>query len=431
MSERPTYSARLPLVLGFSALVLLVGVLGVWSVNTEIEGAIIADGVVVVENNRQIVQHAEGGIVGRILVRDGNVVDAGDLLIELDDTLLRSELAVAELRLIELQARRARLEAERDEAPSIRFPEALLTHTGAAAADQVEGQRVLFAARKETFGKELRQLAEQILQTGNQIEGTEAQLSALIIQEELAREELDVQESALERGLVQSQRVSALRREVAGLSGEIGKLRADIARFKGEVASLEIERVKLENSRREEAITELRDIQFRELELVEERNSLRKRLDRLDIRAPVSGIVYGSTVFAENAVIQPAEALMYVIPQDQPLVVNARVEAIHIDQVYVGQTASLRFPTFNQRITPEVAGLVTAVSADILQDEMTGATYYKVDLIPNPEELLKLRDQALLPGMPVETFLRTDRRTPLSYLTKPFTDYFGRSFRES
>ena len=122
---------------------------------------------------------------------------------------------------------------------------------------------------------------------------------------------------------------------------------------------------------------------------------------------------------------------MYVIPQDQPLVVNARVEAIHIDQVYVGQTASLRFPTFNQRITPEVAGLVTAVSADILQDEMTGATYYKVDLIPNPEELLKLRDQALLPGMPVETFLRTDRRTPLSYLTKPFTDYFGRSFRES
>lgn len=431
MSERPTYSARLPLVLGFSALVLLVGVLGVWSVNTEIEGAIIADGVVVVENNRQIVQHAEGGIVGRILVRDGNVVDAGDLLIELDDTLLRSELAVAELRLIELQARRARLEAERDEAPSIRFPEALLAHTGAAAADQVEGQRVLFAARKETFGKELRQLAEQILQTGNQIEGTEAQLSALIIQEELAREELDVQESALERGLVQSQRVSALRREVAGLSGEIGKLRADIARFKGEVASLEIERVKLENSRREEAITELRDIQFRELELVEERNSLRKRLDRLDIRAPVSGIVYGSTVFAENAVIQPAEALMYVIPQDQPLVVNARVEAIHIDQVYVGQTASLRFPTFNQRITPEVAGLVTAVSADILQDEMTGATYYKVDLIPNPEELLKLRDQALLPGMPVETFLRTDRRTPLSYLTKPFTDYFGRSFRES
>ena len=209
MSERPTYSARLPLVLGFSALVLLVGVLGVWSVNTEIEGAIIADGVVVVENNRQIVQHAEGGIVGRILVRDGNVVDAGDLLIELDDTLLRSELAVAELRLIELQARRARLEAERDEAPSIRFPEALLTHTGAAAADQVEGQRVLFAARKETFGKELRQLAEQILQTGNQIEGTEAQLSALIIQEELAREELDVQESALERGLVQSQRVAS------------------------------------------------------------------------------------------------------------------------------------------------------------------------------------------------------------------------------
>lgn len=430
MTERPGYSARLPLVIGFGAMALLVGVIGVWSVRTEIAGAIIADGVIVVENNRQVVQHAEGGIVGEILARDGDVVKAGDLLIELDDTLLQSELSVAELRLIELRARRVRLEAERDEADSVEFPDDLVNHPLAAAAEQIEGQRVLFAARKETFDNELLQLAERIEQTGNQIAGTEAQLEALTTQQNLAAEELEVQEAALERGLVQSQRVLTLRREKASLAGEIGKLTADVARFRGEIAALEIERVRLQNSRREAAIGELRDIQFQELELVEKQHSLRKRLERLKIRAPVSGIVYGSTIFAQSAVVRAAEPLMYLIPQDQPLLVNARVEAIHIDQVHVGQTATLRFTAFNQRVTPEVTGVVTAVSADVFQDDRTGASFYRVDLAPLTDELPKLEEQQVLPGMPVEAFLQTASRTPISYLTKPLTDYFGRSFRE-
>lgn len=431
MSDRPTYSARLPLFVGFTALVLLVGGIGLWSVRTHIAGAIIANGMIVVENNRQVVQHAEGGIVGRIAARDGDRVAAGDLLIQLDDSLLRSELAVAELQLIELRARRARLEAERDDAGTVTFPEDLLAQEGAAAKAQIEGQRVLFAARKETFEKELGQIGERILQTGNQIEGAEAQLAALAVQEELASEELGVQEDALSRGLTQSTRVSALRREAARLQGEIGQLRSDIARFRGEIAGLEIERVRLENSRREEAISQLRDIEFRELELTEQRRSLLKRLDRLDIRAPVAGVVYGSTVFAQNAVVQPAEPLMYVIPQDQPLIVNARVPAIHIDQVHVGQSATLRFSAFNQRLTPQVTGQVIAVSADVFQDEVTGLNYYRVDVMPLAEELPKLEGQDLLPGMPVEAYLRTADRTPLSYLTKPLTDYFGRAFRES
>ena len=174
----------------------------------------------------------------------------------------------------------------------------------------------------------------------------------------------------------------------------------------------------------------MRDIQFRELELTERRQSLLKRLQRLDIRAPVAGIVYGSTVFAQNAVVQPAEPLMYVIPQDQPLVVTARVEAIHIDQVHVGQTATLRFSAFNQRLTPEVAGHVLDMSADVFQDDLSGMTYYRVTLAPLAADLPKLEGHTLLPGMPVEAYLKTEDRTPLSYLTKPLTDYFGRAFRE-
>ncbi|WP_413718533.1 HlyD family type I secretion periplasmic adaptor subunit [Silicimonas sp. MF1-12-2] len=431
MSKQPSYSGTMPLTIGFLALALLVGGVGVWSVRTEISGAIIAPGMIVLENNRQVVQHPEGGIVERIEARDGDQVKAGDLLIQLDDTLLRSELAVAELQLIELRARRGRLEAERDQADDIRFPDELLALDSEQARAQIEGQRVLFVARKETLEKELSQLVERTLQTRNQIEGAEAQLAALNTQEELASEELVVQEDALSRGLTQSGRVSTLRREAAQLQGQIGQLRSDIARFRGEIASFEIEAVRLQNARREAAISELRDIQFRELELTEQRGSLLKRLDRLDIRAPVAGIVYGSTVFAQNSVVRSAEPLLYIIPQDQPLIVNSRVEAIHIDQVHVGQAATLRFSAFNQRLTPEVTGQVTSVSADVFQDEVTGLTYYRVDLIPLEEELPKLADQSLLPGMPVEAYLKTENRTPLSYLTKPLTDYFGRAFRES
>lgn len=430
MINSPTYSARLPLIVGFTSLAFLIGGVGFWSARTQISGAIIASGMIVVENNRQVVQHAEGGVVGGIEVRDGDTVGAGDLLIKLDNTLLQSELSVAELQLVELGARQARLKAERDEAETISFAAELLRLEGAAAKEQIDGQRKLFEARRVSLAKEQGQIGERIKQTGNQIDGAEAQLAALAIQKELIGAELADQVILLEKGLVQAQRVSTLRREAARLAGEIGKLRSDVAQFKGQIAAFEIETLRLGTKRREAAIQDLRDIQFRELEIREQRRSLVERLARLEIRAPVSGIVYGSTIFAQHAVIQPAEPLLYVIPQDQPLIVSARVEAIHIDQVFVGQTATLRFTAFNQRLTPEVIGQVTSISADVFQDEITGLNYYRVDLIPRAEELPKLEDQALLPGMPVETYLRTDDRTPLSYLTKPLTDYFGRAMRE-
>jgi HlyD family secretion protein len=417
-------------MVGFSALVMLVGGLGVWSVRTEIAGAIITSGMIVVENNRQVVQHSEGGIVSRIAARDGDRVEAGDLLIALDDTLLRGEVRIAELQLVELGARRARLEAERDDADEVRFPDALLKAKG-EAVEQVDGQRALFSARKETFERELGQLSERIEQTHNRIAGAEAQLAALTAEAELVEDDLAVQQDALGRGLTQAARVNALRRDAARLAGEIGKLTSDIAQFRGEIAAFEIERVRIQNSRREAAISQLRDIQFRELELTEQRRGLLSRLKRLDILAPVSGVVYGSSVFAQNSVVRPAEPLMYLIPQDQPLIVSTRVEAIHIDQVHLGQPATLRFTAFNQRMTPEVRASVSSISADVFQDEVTGVTYYRVDLVMLDEDLSKLDQHELLPGMPVEAYLRTDDRTPLSYIAKPLTDYIGRAFRES
>ena len=431
MTEQSDFSARSSITVGFLALVFLVGGVGYWSINTKIAGAIIASGTIVVENNRQVVQHAEGGTVGKILARNGDTVTEGELLLKLDDRLVRSELAIADLQLVELRARRARLEAERDQRDLIHFPDGLKHPVNPAASKQVEGQGMLFMARRETFERELSQIAERILQTGNQILGASAQLEALRTQEHLTLAELEVQVDALDRGLTQSGRVSQLQRETARLAGEIGRLSADIARFNGEIAGFEIERIRLQNMRREGAIAELRDIEFRELELSERRSSLLQKLDRLDVRAPVSGVVFGSTVFGVNAVVRPAEALMYVVPQDQPLVVNAQVQAIHIDQIRLGQSATLRFSAFNQRLTPVVSGTVTFISADILRDEATGSAVYRVDLAPVAEDMQRLEGQVLLPGMPVEAYLRTTDRTPLSYLTKPLTDYFERAFRES
>ncbi|MEM6386639.1 MAG: HlyD family type I secretion periplasmic adaptor subunit [Pseudomonadota bacterium] len=431
MSRSAKYSIWLPMGIGGVALALLVGVIGVWSMRAEIAGAIIAPGTVVVENNRQVVQHREGGVIAEIAARDGDHVDAGDLLLRLDDTLLASELAVIDLQLVEFGARRARLEAERDGTDRVSFPDEISQRTDAGTRDQIAGQTTLFEARRESFARELGQLEERIAQTGNRITGTEAQLQGLRAQDALVAADLDAQTALLAKGLTQARQVSALRREAADITGQIGKLTADIAQFRGEIAGFEIEKLRLGNTRREAAIAELRDIQLRELELLERQRGLNARLARLDIRAPVAGVVFGSTVFAAQGVVQPAEPLMYVVPQDQPLVIEAEIDAIHVDQVYPGQPVTLRFSAFNQRVTPEIAGQITGVSADVLENPQTGAPYYRVNIMALETELAKLEGQEMLPGMPVEAYLRTEDRTPLSYLTKPLTDYFERAMRES
>lgn len=429
MTGHTAYGSANPLSIGITALSLLVGGIGYWSVHTKIAGAIIASGQIEVENNRQVVQHAEGGVVEKILVRDGDRVSAGDLLIRLDDTLLRSERAVIELQLVELVARRARLEAERDGASDINPPKTVLSFVDPAATDQIEGQRTFFEARRDTFKREARQVEERVRQSQARIAGTQAQIAALRTQAELVDMELADGEALLVDGLVATGKVNTLRREAARLDGDIGELMARVAEIRGQIAGDRLEWLRRINKRREDVISELRDIQFRELELTEKLRVLTERMERLDIRAQVGGVVFGSSVFAEKAVIQPAEDLMYIVPQDRSLVVSAQVEAIHIDQVHVGQSATLRLTAFNQRVTPEVAGEVVRVSADVFNDDFRGRPYYKIAVAPRQSALSELQDHTLLPGMPVETFLKTEDRTPLSYLTKPLTDYFGRALR--
>ncbi|WP_187428366.1 Type I secretion system membrane fusion protein PrsE [Roseobacter fucihabitans] len=431
-AEPRKWKASGPLLVGGIALLVLVGVLGVWSVQARIAGAVIASGMIQVESNRQVLQHPQGGVVGELPVKDGDTVKAGDVVLRFDDALMRSELAIIEGQLFELLARKARLQAERDGLEELPDLDPVLADMAGedAVLELLEGQQRLFEARAATLQQSAEQIAEQIAQAENQIDGSNAQLAALETQKELIETELDDNQGLFEKGLVPASRVSALQREQARLLGEIGSLTAGVAQLRGQIAALNIERIALTTRLREEAITTLRDLQFQEVELYQRRLSTMETLSRMILRAPVSGVIYDSRVFALQSVVSPAEPIMFIIPQDQPMVVSARVDPIHVDQVHVGQSASLRFAAFDQRMTPEIFGHVTKLSADVFTDQATGMSYYQVELIPSEGEMEKLGGQTLLPGMPVEAFIKTAERSPLNYLAKPLTDYFTRAFRE-
>ena len=429
----PALSIRRPVILGLvAALALLLG-FGLWATLTHLSGAIVAQGQIEVERDRQVVQHPDGGVVAEIMVSEGARVEAGQMLLRLDGAALKSELTIVEGQLSELAGRSARLTAERDGVPTLDFPADILAlaETSPEVAAQLDGQRRLFEARAATLAEQRKLLSQRIDQITAQSNGIAAQSVALNRQLDLIEQELASQQSLLDKGLAQAGAVLALQREQARLEGQIGELQAELARTEGQVTEIEIEMSSLDTTRREEATTELRQVGPMLLELAERRRALRERIDRLDIRAPVAGIVLGLQVTTPQAVLRPAEPVLYLIPQDRPLVITARIAPIHIDEVSVGQTAELVFSAFSARDTPHLTGRVTLVSADALSDPQSGATYYTAEVELAEGERARLGDRALVPGMPVEVFLQTGRRTPLAYLVKPFTDYFAHAFRES
>lgn len=431
--QRPVWSARSPILMGVFALLLLVGGFGGWAMLTRIAGAVVAPGQVEVQSQRQIVQHPDGGVVEEIMVKEGDQVGGGAPLIRLDGALLRTEHAIVEGQYFEILARRGRLEAERADDAEVIFPEELVS-AGADSADLtalMEGQRSLFHARRDTISQSLDQLSKQDEQVAAQISGVDAQEAALERQRALIGEELEDQRSLLAKGLAQASRVLALEREAANLDGRLGELAASRASAETRRTEIGIEKLRLTAERREGAETELRDLGYRELELAERRRSLIEQIERLEIRAPVGGVVYNLQVTTPRSVIRPADPVLYIIPQDRPLIISARIATINVDEIHVGQDVKLRFSAFSSRTTPEIDGELVQVSADALIDEATQAPYYRAEVQIPPAELDKLGQLALIPGMPVEVYIQTGERSPMNYLVKPLADYFARAFRES
>lgn len=431
-NARGNWNIRPFLLLGYAGLFFLVFGLGAWGAATKISGAIIAPGAIEVEGNRQVVQHLSGGVISAIEARDGDSVEEGQILVRLEGSQLSAELGIVEGQWFEILARKSRLSAERDGLEEIVFDAELVERAEIAPdlADLMAAQRQQFESRQKLREEESSQLGERKIQITNQIAGLESLQAANAQQIDLLTQEIASQEELLRQGLTQMTRVLTPQRELARLRGTDGQVEATIAENRGRIAEIEIERVRLVSELREEAIGELRDLEFREIELRERRRSLLDQIDRLELRAPVAGIVYGSTADTLRGVIRPAEPVMYIVPKDIPLIVRTRVEAIHIDQVFIGQHATLRFSAFDMRTTPEVDGHVTALSADVFEDQNTGMRYYRADIQVDPGMQEMLGNKILLPGMPVEAFVTTAERSPLSHFVKPFTDYFNRAFRE-
>ena len=434
MNENRKWSFRNSIILGMFGLAVLLGGFGSWATLSTIAGAVVASGRIEVDRNRQVVQHLDGGIVSEILVEEGDAVVAGDVLLKLDANDLTSQLVIVEGQLFEMMARRARLEAERDSLDVITYDAELVAAAKSSAdvTDLMQGQKRLFQARRDSNAKEIEQLQKRGVQINEQIVGVQAQQASTRKQLELIEQELANQQSLLDRGLAQASVVLNLSRTKADLEGALGELIASEAQAQGRITELDIEVLKLDTRRREEAITRLRDLRYQEVELAETRRSLKDRLARLDITAPVSGVVYGMTVQTPRSVIRPADPVLYLVPQDRPLVIAAQVAPTDIDQIFVGQSVSLRLPALDQRQTPELFGTVTLVSADAFEDRNTGISHYRAEVEINPGEMERLPEGAtLIPGMPVESFIRTADRTPLAYLVQPLTDYFVKAFRES
>lgn len=428
----PAYrSIRRHLLAAGIAAVLLVGGVGGWAATTELSGAVIAPGLLVVESNTKKVQHPTGGIVGELNVKDGDHVQAGDVVIRLDPVQTQASLAMVTKTLDELNARQARLEAERDDEPSVEMPKELLARQADEEVGRaVKGELRVFELRKTAREGQKAQLRERIAQLKQEIDGISGQIGSKAAEIELMKGELEGVRSLWKRNLVPIDRVTALEREAVRLEGERGSLVASLAQAKGKITEIELQIIQVDSDMRSDVAKELGDVRGKIAELVERKISGEDQLKRIDIRAPQNGIVHQLAVHTVGGVVPAGDALMLIVPDADALDVEAHIHPQDIDQLHVGQKAVMRFSAFDQRTTPEIDGTLSYISADVSSDERTGASYYTVRISVTPEELARLGTLKLVPGMPVEAFLQTSPRTVLSYLTKPLKDQVTKAFRE-
>ncbi len=433
MSARtgPRQSIRRHLRWGLGLIVVLVGGVGGWAVTTEISGAVIASGSVVTESNVKKVQHPTGGVVGEIRVRDGEKVKAGDVLVRLDATVTRATLAITTKRLIEMTARKARLEAERDEAEAITFPSDLLGRADDPdVAHVLTGERKLFELRRAARIGQKAQLGERIAQLKEEIVGFNAQISAKKREIVLIGRELKGTRELWEKGLTPITKLTALERETTRIDGDKAKLTSTVAQYRGRISETGLKIIQIDRDLGSEVAKELRQIEGEIGEFVERKIAAEDQLKRIDIRAPQDGIVHQSTVHTLGGVIAAGEEIMLIVPRADNLTVEVRVAPQDIDQLRVDQPVQLRFSAFSQQTTPEINGMLARISPDISVDERSGANYYTVRITTVADEVARLGTVVLVPGMPVEAFFRTDARKVISYLVKPLSDQFLRAFRE-
>lgn len=436
-SLSPRYAIRKLNLVGCTALVVAVGGVGGWASTTNIAGAVIASGIVVVESSVKKVQHLNGGIVGEILVKEGSKVETGQVVMRLDDTLTRATLGVVQSQLDLYVAREARLIAERDGLASVARPEAMRNRPLREVAESaIAGEQRLFQARRDGRDGQRAQLRERIDQLGEEIRGLAAQQQSKDSDIKYIGEELSGVLELYKKNLVTMERYVQLQRDQARVQGEHGELVADIARSRGKIAETELQILQLDQDFRTEVLKDLRETQAKIAELQERANAAEDELKHTEIRAPQAGTVYQLQVHTIGGVIGKGDTLMQIVPRADALIVEAKVAPQDIDQVAVGAPVRVRLEAGNRRTTPDLGGKVEMVSPDLTRDPVTTPTgaqtqqYYMARVSLSQADITSIGDLKLVPGMPAEVYIRTQDRTPLDYLLKPLHEQIARTFRE-
>ena len=424
-------SIRTHLLAGLAASVALLAGVGGWAATTDLAGAVVASGHLVVDSYTKKVQHPKGGVVGEILVSEGGRVKAGDVVMRLDATQTRANLAIVTKRLDELSARMARLEAERDDLPELVFPPDLVARKdNPDVASAMRSETKLFEYRKSYREGRKAQLSERITQFEHEIEGLKAQEVAYDSGLAVLQAEIASQKSLREQGIVSVQRLNSLQTQAATFGGERGEKIAYQAQTAGRITETKLQILQIDQELRSEVGRELREIQAQTGEYVERKVAAEDELKRIDIIAPQSGMVHEMAVHTVGGVVTPADPIMLIVPDGDELALEVQIAPKDIDQLQVGQKAMLRMTAFNQRVTPELEGHISRIAADITTDQRTGLSYYLARISLPVTEREKLNKAPLMPGMPAEAFIQTSERTALSYLVKPLTDQINRAFRE-
>lgn len=405
--------------------------LGGWASVAPISQGAVATGRVIVESQRKAVQHFEGGIVKAIHIRDGDLVEDGQVLIELEDTRARAQVQIIEGQLNAYRALEARLLAERDGADAIPFPQDLLAAESEPETEKIlDGQRDLFAARKTALDGQKTILIQRVGQLEKVVAGLRAQIASKTKQLAYLREEIGGLQQLYEKGHAPKARLLALQRAASEAEGERGKHLSDMASAQLRIGETRLEAIQMEKAFREQVVEELRATQERISDLAEQATAARDVLERTLIRAPVAGVIVGLEVHTEGGVVRPGTTVLEIVPRDRRLIVQARVETRDIDVITTGAEAEVRLLPFKQRHLPILLGRVSSVSADTLEDERTGETYYTANVAIPPEEMKKLEGHALVPGMPADIIIKAGEATALEYVLAPLSDAFARSFKE-
>ena len=430
----PAYgSIQRYLMAGLVIVVVVTCGIGGWAVTAELAGAVIAQGQVVVDSSVKKVQHPTGGIVGELRVRDGDRVRTGDILVRLDETQTRAMVTIVAKGIDDLMARQARLEAERDNARAIAFPAKLSERARdptSDAARAVAAEQNLFELRREAREGQKAQLKERVAQLREEIQGYVGQAAAKKREIDLIYQELEGVRNLWQKNLVAMSRLTALERDTARLEGERSQLIGTTAQAKGKIAEIELQIIQVDQDLRSEVGKDLVEARSKLSELAERRIAAEDQLKRIDIRAPQDGVVHQLAVHTVGGVVTAGELIMLIVPDADTLIVEVKIAPPDIDQLWLGQLATLRFSSFNQRTTPEIEGEISLISADLTQDQRTGVSYYTARILLRPEEVARLGNVKLVPGMPVDAFIQTGGRTALSYLIKPLRDQAAKAFKE-